>query len=91
MKWNLSSSIVTLFSASLLCLSSHSFVSASSPDDLATIFQTFREPKKMGFAGAIGGSSHFNWVLSIMDELADRGHNITFFAKVRFPFLFFSF
>ncbi|KAI8875056.1 glycosyltransferase family 1 protein [Backusella circina FSU 941] len=71
---------MTIHPKAAVVVCSHS-VAAASPDDLATIFQTFREPKKMGFAGAIGGSSHFNWVLSIMDELADRGHNITFFAK----------
>ncbi|KAI8884111.1 glycosyltransferase family 1 protein [Backusella circina FSU 941] len=48
---------------------------------MVSILQSFREPKKIGFAGTGGGSTHFNWVLGIMDELADRGHNVTFFAK----------
>jgi hypothetical protein len=49
---------------------------------MVSISQTFREPKNIALAGGIGGTSHFAWVLSIMDELANRGHNMTFFAKV---------
>jgi hypothetical protein len=81
MKWNFGNSVVTLFSASLLCISNHGLASASSPE-MVSISQTFREPKNIALAGGIGGTSHFAWVLSIMDELANRGHNMTFFAKV---------
>jgi hypothetical protein len=43
---------------------------------------TFREPKNIMFGSAGGGSSHINWVLSILEELANRGHNITFVTHV---------
>ncbi|KAG0168304.1 hypothetical protein DFQ30_004951 [Apophysomyces sp. BC1015] len=38
------------------------------------LFEDFRTPKKIVFAAVTGGSSHVNWVLSILDELAERGH-----------------
>jgi hypothetical protein len=85
MKRGYGNSVIILFSASLLCLSNHHFISGSttpSSNDMVPIFQSFRQSKKIGFSGTGGGSTHFNWVLAIMDELADRGHNVTFFAKV---------
>jgi UDP:flavonoid glycosyltransferase YjiC (YdhE family) len=45
--------------------------------------QTFREPKNILFGTMGGGSSHINWVLSILDELSTRGHNITFVTHVK--------
>jgi hypothetical protein len=34
------------------------------------------------FFGGFGGSSHYNWVLTILDETISRGHNVTFLATV---------
>lgn len=44
--------------------------------------ESFRQPKNILFGSVGGGSSHINWVLSILDELANRGHNITFVTHV---------
>lgn len=38
--------------------------------------------KNFAFVGLMGGSSHFNWVLSIGNQLCERGHNFTFIASV---------
>ncbi|KAI8877854.1 glycosyltransferase family 1 protein [Backusella circina FSU 941] len=46
--------------------------------DAFELKETFRTPKNILFGTVGGGSSHINWVLSILDELADRGHNITY-------------
>ncbi|KAI8887256.1 glycosyltransferase family 1 protein [Backusella circina FSU 941] len=70
--------VFSLLSASLLSLS---LLSTATAAEQATIFQTFREPKNIGFAGGMSGSSHYTWVLTIMDELAERGHKIIFFSK----------
>ncbi|GAN01151.1 UDP-glucosyl transferase family protein [Mucor ambiguus] len=43
--------------------------------------QTFRQPKKIAFSVFSGGSSHTNWVLSIIEELSKRGHTTTFLTK----------
>lgn len=54
----------------------------------AWLTQTFRELngyKNIAFAVFIGGSSHYNWVLSIGEELGQRGHNVTFLTGVSFP------
>ncbi|CAO3629165.1 unnamed protein product [Mucor fragilis] len=40
--------------------------------------ESFRQPKNILFGSVGGGSTHINWVLSILDALADRGHNVTF-------------
>lgn len=47
---------------------------------------TFRDGnhKKIAFAASIGGSSHINWVLSICDELGNRGHNVSFLTTVSY-------
>lgn len=47
---------------------------------------TFREPKNILFGNVGGGSSHINWVISILEELANRGHNITFVTHVIYFF-----
>jgi hypothetical protein len=69
----------SLLSASLLSLF---LISPSAATEEPIISQTFREPKNIAFAGGLSGSSHYTWVLSIMNELAERGHNTTFFTKV---------
>ncbi|KAI9300970.1 hypothetical protein BJ944DRAFT_169925 [Cunninghamella echinulata] len=38
-------------------------------------------PKKIGFSAVGGGSSHFFWVLEILDELANRGHHVTLYTR----------
>ncbi|KAI8996804.1 hypothetical protein BDB01DRAFT_712946 [Pilobolus umbonatus] len=41
----------------------------------------FRQPKNIMFTSFCGGSSHVTWVLQILNELHNRGHNITYVAK----------
>ncbi|ORZ22338.1 hypothetical protein BCR42DRAFT_405975 [Absidia repens] len=42
---------------------------------------TYRTPKNILFACTIGGSSHANWVLAILNDLNQRGHNATFATR----------
>lgn len=48
--------------------------------------QTFRRPKKIAFSSLMGGSSHSHWVISIMDELHTRGHEVSYITKVLISF-----
>ncbi|KAG0933917.1 hypothetical protein G6F32_010899 [Rhizopus arrhizus] len=38
-------------------------------------------PKNIAFSCHLGGSSHIVWVLSILEELAARGHHTTFYTR----------
>ncbi|KAI8883839.1 glycosyltransferase family 1 protein [Backusella circina FSU 941] len=75
-------SVQTLFSASIFLLSNLSpVVATESNADLLTLRETYFESKNIGFVAPMGGSSHMTWVLTILDELNERGHNITFFTR----------
>lgn len=65
--------IITLILASLLV-----FLTTNALE----IQPTFREGdyKNIAFGVSIGGSSHHNWVLSIIDLLGQRGHNLSYLA-----------
>ncbi|ORZ19023.1 hypothetical protein BCR42DRAFT_349809 [Absidia repens] len=39
---------------------------------------TYTTPKNIAFGAFVPGSSHVTWVLRFLDELASRGHNVTF-------------
>ncbi|KAL9536714.1 hypothetical protein MBANPS3_012426 [Mucor bainieri] len=71
--------LVTLFGSFIVLaepsLNQPVFDAPSIQEDL---IETFREPKNILFSSSFGGSSHVNWVLTILDELSQRGHNITF-------------
>ncbi|KAG1044389.1 hypothetical protein G6F43_011462 [Rhizopus delemar] len=41
----------------------------------------YHVPKNIVFSAAQGGSSHVVWVLSILEELAARGHHTTFYTR----------
>ncbi|KAI9025336.1 hypothetical protein CLU79DRAFT_803657 [Phycomyces nitens] len=41
----------------------------------------FRVYKNIAFSCNAGGSSHINWVLMILEELAERGHNTTYITR----------
>ncbi|KAI9008820.1 hypothetical protein CLU79DRAFT_800131 [Phycomyces nitens] len=45
------------------------------------LVQDFRVPKNIAFSCFSGGSSHVNWVMLIMDELAERGHNSIYITR----------
>ncbi|ORX60255.1 UDP-Glycosyltransferase/glycogen phosphorylase [Hesseltinella vesiculosa] len=40
--------------------------------------ETYQSPRSILFAATVGGSSHANWVLDIMNQLHARGHRIAF-------------
>lgn len=50
--------------------------------DTLEMIQTFREPKNIAFGALMGGASHINWVLSILDELTTRNHTAYFITRV---------
>ncbi|KAG0775357.1 hypothetical protein G6F22_013361 [Rhizopus arrhizus] len=41
----------------------------------------YHVPKNIVFSCHFGGSSHIVWVLSILEELAARGHHTTFYTR----------
>ncbi|KAF7727862.1 hypothetical protein EC973_006975 [Apophysomyces ossiformis] len=69
MKW----SSITLTAAATFCLATAA--------QAGELIEDFRTPKNIMFAGLMGGSSHINWVLNIVDELAERGHNVTYLTR----------
>ncbi|KAL9540944.1 hypothetical protein PS6_010526 [Mucor atramentarius] len=58
--------------------------------DQLEMIQTFREPKKIAFGALMGGASHINWVLSILDELTTRNHTAYFDDQIKFGSYFAS-
>ncbi|KAG2235679.1 hypothetical protein BDF21DRAFT_355458 [Thamnidium elegans] len=61
---------LTLLSATLVCATVNAL----------ELQPTFREGnyKHVAFSASIGGSSHHNWVLSILDEVGQRGHKASY-------------
>lgn len=47
------------------------------------IVENYRTSKNILFIANVGGSTHVNWVLYILKELEQRGHNVTFVTKVK--------
>ncbi|KAK4510665.1 Phosphatidylinositol-4-phosphate 5-kinase [Mucor velutinosus] len=72
-----------LLSLVACCLMAVSLVACALNQEGASnaTLQTFRQPKKIAFSVFSGGSSHANWVLSIIEELSKRGHITTFLTK----------
>ncbi|KAI8384822.1 uncharacterized protein BYT42DRAFT_563750 [Radiomyces spectabilis] len=64
---------VSLAAVSLSCMAHHGHCD--------TFEQTFREPKTVLFSVAGGGSSHVNWVLTVLEQVAARGHRVIYAAK----------
>lgn len=44
---------------------------------------TFRTPKNVAFATIGGGRNHHMWVFEILKEMNERGHNVSFYSRVR--------
>jgi hypothetical protein len=88
------SNSMKLYKISILCLLFARAIFASQQikePDSATVknqqavfelVEDFREPKNIMFSVMMGGSSHAVWVLSILQELIERGHNATFYTRV---------
>jgi len=66
-----------------LLVSSCNLASCSPNQQVSESLQSFRQPKNIAFCVSGGGSSHIEWVLSIMEELSNRGHITTFLTRVR--------
>ena len=71
-----------LKSISLFSLTASLLLSFGQANDLETTYYQDQGFKKVAFFAAMGGSSHYNWVLNICDELGSRGHNTTFLTAV---------
>jgi hypothetical protein len=72
-----------LSTLSFALLTAASYINlGSAQENVLDLVQTFREPKNILFSVNMGGSSHVLWVLSILEELAARGHHVKFFTRV---------
>lgn len=71
--------------AALATISCSLLLSFANAQYTLSLEKTFNENpfKNVAFFAAFGGSSHYNWVLNIIDELGSRGHNTTFITTVR--------
>ncbi|KAI8380716.1 hypothetical protein BD560DRAFT_386907 [Blakeslea trispora] len=65
----------------LYLLATNLLFSASNADELETTYYQNLGFKNVIFYACIGGASHYNWVLSILDELGSRGHNVSFLTS----------
>ncbi|KAG1278110.1 hypothetical protein G6F66_012138 [Rhizopus arrhizus] len=71
-----------LSTLSFALLTAASYINlGSAQENILDLVQTFREPKNILFSVSMGGSSHSVWVLSILEELAARGHHAKFFTR----------
>ncbi|KAG1316825.1 hypothetical protein G6F62_013256 [Rhizopus arrhizus] len=50
-------------------------------EDTFQLALDYRVPKNIAFSCHFGGSSPIMWVLSILEELAARGHHTTFYTR----------
>lgn len=88
MKWGTATTVLSF--ALLACFSTNNVYAVDeqqtdvldTPTTRETLTYTYEEPKNILFAAMIGGAPHFTWILSILDELSKRGHNITFVTRV---------
>ncbi|KAL7323023.1 hypothetical protein PS15p_210984 [Mucor circinelloides] len=64
-----------------LLVSGCNLASCSPDQQVSESLQSFRQPKNIAFCVSGGGSSHIEWVLSIMEELSNRGHVTTFLTR----------
>ncbi|KAF7723895.1 hypothetical protein EC973_001518 [Apophysomyces ossiformis] len=71
MKWTIR--FISLLISLALCLLSRAWAEQLQED--------FRSPKTIVFSATMGGASHVKWVLSILNELAERGHHTIFLTK----------
>lgn len=70
--------------AAILSLSTvNAEINAAGHEDVTTyqVTDNFRTSKNILFSCMYGGSSHVNWVLTILEELSNRGHSTFFQTK----------
>jgi hypothetical protein len=69
---------------SIISVSSLLLYAANALDMTKPTFRDLDGYKNIAFSAFVGGSSHYNWVLSIGEELGQRGHNFSFLTWVRY-------
>lgn len=81
--YNKSKSISAILSASLL------ICSTTRAQTLLELKPTIQDAdrKNIAFFSVTGGSSHYTWVLSIGEELGQRGHNFYFLSAVSLHYI----
>lgn len=81
--YNKSKSISAILSASLL------ICSTTRAQTLLELKSTIHnaDRKNIAFFSVVGGSSHYTWVLSIGEELGQRGHNFYFLSEVSLQYI----
>ncbi|PHZ09855.1 uncharacterized protein RHIMIDRAFT_239974 [Rhizopus microsporus ATCC 52813] len=70
-----------LFALTLALFTAASQLSIGSTQGIFDLIANFRELKNNLFACNVGGSSHIVWVLEILEELAVRGHYVSFYTR----------
>lgn len=72
------------FSAILCAVSLLAASTAHAQSTLLELKSTIQDAqrKNIAFFSVTGGTSHYNWVLSIGEELGQRGHNFYFLSAV---------
>ena len=72
------------FSAALCAISLLAVSTAQAQSTLLELKSTIQDAqrKNIAFFSVLGGTSHYNWVLSIGEELGQRGHTFYFLSAV---------
>lgn len=81
------STVFLLFTQVILALQQGEepvYAAVTNQQPIFELTEDLREPKNIMFSAMMGGSSHVLWVLSIVQELVERGHNATFYTRVGF-------
>ncbi|KAG1139238.1 hypothetical protein G6F37_010086 [Rhizopus arrhizus] len=70
-----------ILSFTLLSVASYISSGMATGEDTFHLALDYHVPKNIVFSCYFGGSSHVVWVLSILEELAARGHHTTFYTR----------
>ena len=73
---------ISTLSFALLSVASYISSGTAAGENTFQLALDYHVPKNIVFSAAQGGSSHVVWVLSILEELAARGHHTTFYTRV---------
>ncbi|EIE90221.1 hypothetical protein RO3G_14932 [Rhizopus delemar RA 99-880] len=72
---------LTALSFALLTVANYISFGTAAGENTFQLALDYHVPKNIVFSAAQGGSSHVVWVLSILEELAARGHHTTFYTR----------
>ncbi|KAG0927358.1 hypothetical protein G6F30_012745 [Rhizopus arrhizus] len=70
-----------ILSFALLSVASYISSGMTAGENSFQLALDYHVPKSIVFSCHFGGSSHIVWVLSILEELAARGHHTTFYTR----------